>query len=230
MAPGQHARKNALGGARVWLIAAGAVVVAAAAVGFILLPRPHGSPAAATTSAPPPVLSVLSSAPTGASVDSGSVISVQFSTDLAPGSPMPTLSPAVAGQWAVLSPSLLQYQATAPLVPGVVETLTVPGGTQGVVGSRGQHLAAAFTSSFTVAPGSTLRLQQMLAELGYLPLNFTAASPLTSPTQEGDPQVGQPAGVLDVAVDGRHVQRDHQGRRDELRIAAQPQDGRPLGA
>jgi lipoprotein-anchoring transpeptidase ErfK/SrfK len=190
MAPGQHARKNALGGARVWLIAAGAVVVAAAAVGFILLPRPHGSPAAATTSAPPPVLSVLSSAPTGASVDSGSVISVQFSTDLAPGSPMPTLSPAVAGQWAVLSPSLLQYQATAPLVPGVVETLTVPGGTQGVVGSRGQHLAAAFTSSFTVAPGSTLRLQQMLAELGYLPLNFTAASPLTSPTQEGDPQVG----------------------------------------
>ena len=30
----------------------------------------------------------------------------------------------------------------------------------------------------------------MLAELGYLPLNFTAASPLTSPTQEGAAQVG----------------------------------------
>jgi peptidoglycan hydrolase-like protein with peptidoglycan-binding domain len=30
----------------------------------------------------------------------------------------------------------------------------------------------------------------MLAELGYLPLNFTAAAPLTSPTQEGDPQLG----------------------------------------
>lgn len=190
MATGQHARKNSFGGARVWLIAAAAVIVAAAAVGFIMIPRPHGSPAAATTSKPPPALTVVQSAPTGDSVDSGSVISVQFSTDLAPGSPMPTLSPAVAGQWAILSPTLLQYQATAPLVPGVVETLTVPGGAQGVVGSRGQHLATAFTSSFTVAPGSTLRLQQMLAELGYLPLNFTAASPLTSPTQEGDPQVG----------------------------------------
>jgi lipoprotein-anchoring transpeptidase ErfK/SrfK len=174
----------------VWVIAVAALVVVAAAVGFALIPRSHGSPAAATTPVPPPALSVVQSAPTGDNVDSGSVISVQFSTDLAPSSPMPTLTPAVAGQWAPLSPSLLQFQATAPLVPGTVETLTVPGGAQGIVGSRGQHLAAPFTSSFTVAAGSTLRLQQMLAELGYLPLNFTAASPLTSPTQEGDPQVG----------------------------------------
>jgi hypothetical protein len=190
MAQGQHARKSSIGGARLWVIAVGLVALAVAAAGFALIPRPHNSPAAATTSTPPPVLSVLSTAPIGANVDSGSVISVQFSTDLAPGSPMPTLSPPVAGQWAVLSPTLLQYQATAPLVPGTQETITVPDGAHGVVGSRGQHLSAPFTGSFTVAPGSTLRLQQMLAELGYLPLNFTAASPLTSPTQEGDPQVG----------------------------------------
>jgi lipoprotein-anchoring transpeptidase ErfK/SrfK len=190
MAQGQHARKSPIGGARLWVIAVGVVALAVAAAGFALIPRSHNSPAAATTSTPPPVLSVLSTAPTGANVDSGSVISVQFSTDLAPGSPMPTLSPPVAGQWAVLSPSLLQYQATAPLVPGAQETITVPGGSLGVVGSRGQHLSAPFTASFTVAPGSTLRLQQMLAELGYLPLNFTAASPLTTPTQEGDPQIG----------------------------------------
>jgi lipoprotein-anchoring transpeptidase ErfK/SrfK len=190
MAQGQHARKSSIGGARLWVIGVGLVALAVAAAGFALISRPHNSPAAATTSTPPPVLSVLSTAPTGANVDSGSVISVQFSTDLAPGSPMPTLSPAAAGQWAVLSPTLLQYQASAPLVPGTQETITVPDGTHGVVGSRGQHLSAPFTASFTVAPGSTLRLQQMLAELGYLPLNFTAASPLTSPTQEGDPQVG----------------------------------------
>ena len=41
-----------------------------------------------------------------------------------------------------------------------------------------------------MAPGSILRLQQLLAELGYLPLTFTPASPLTSPTQEGNDQVG----------------------------------------
>jgi lipoprotein-anchoring transpeptidase ErfK/SrfK len=211
MAQGQHAQKRSFRGARLWVIAVAVVALAVAAAGFALIPRAH-SPAAATTSTPPPVLSVLSTAPTGANVDSGSVITVAFSTDLAPGSPLPTLSPAVAGQWAVLSPSLLQYEATAPLVPGAQETITVPDGPHGVVGSRGQHLGAPFTASFTVAPGSTLRLQQMLAELGYLPLNFTAASPLTSPTQEGDPQLGtftwrwanQPASLTSLWTPGTY--------------------------
>ena len=87
---------------------------------------------------------------------------------------MPTLNPPVAGAWAVLSPSLLEYQATGPLVPGATETITVPGGPSGVVGSEGQHLAQTVTSQFTVAPGSTLRLQQLLAELGYLPAHVHA--------------------------------------------------------
>jgi lipoprotein-anchoring transpeptidase ErfK/SrfK len=132
----------------------------------------------------------VSTAPTGDDVAAGSTISVHFSTDLAPGSPMPTLAPAVAGQWSVLSPSLLQYQATGPLVPGATEVITIPGGDLGVVGSRGQHLAATVTRSFTVAQGSTLRLQQLLAELGYLPLTFTPAAPVTSPAQEGNDQIG----------------------------------------
>jgi peptidoglycan hydrolase-like protein with peptidoglycan-binding domain len=85
---------------------------------------------------------------------------------------------------------LLEYQATGPLVPGATETVTVPGGPSGVIGSEGQHLSQSSTSQFTVASGSILRLQQLLAELGYLPLTFTPASPLTSPTQEGNNQVG----------------------------------------
>jgi lipoprotein-anchoring transpeptidase ErfK/SrfK len=190
MASGQHTRKASFRGVRLWVLGFAVVVLVAAVAGFILIPRQHGSPASASTSKPPPALTVVSTAPSGDNVDSGAVISVQFSTDLAPGSPLPTLSPPVAGQWAVLSPSLLQYQATAPLVPATLETVTVPFGTTGIVGSRGQHLAAPYATSFTVAPGSILRLQQMLAELGYLPLNFTASAPLTSPTQEGDPQVG----------------------------------------
>ena len=103
---------------------------------------------------------------------------------------MPTLSPSVAGDWAALSSSLLVFQASGPLVPGTTETVTVPGGASGVLGSLGQRLAQTVTSQFTVAPGSTLRLQELLAELGYLPLTFTPASPVTSPTQEGDDQVG----------------------------------------
>jgi peptidoglycan hydrolase-like protein with peptidoglycan-binding domain len=190
MGSGKHSRKKEGKSTRLWVCVVGAVALAVAATGFIVIPRPHNPSASADTAAPPAPLTVVSTTPSGDHVDGGSTISVQFSTDLAPGSPMPTLSPEVAGQWAVLSPNLLQYQATAPLVPGTVETLTVPGGANGTIGSRGQHLAATFTTSFTVAPGSTLRLQQMLAELGYLPLNFTPAAPLTSPTQEGAAQLG----------------------------------------
>jgi peptidoglycan hydrolase-like protein with peptidoglycan-binding domain len=194
MASGKHSRKKAPKkegkSTRLWVVVVGALTLALAATGIVLISRNHNTPASATTAAPPAALRVLSTSPAGDNAPGDATISVQFSTDLAPGSPMPTLSPPVAGQWAVLSPSLLQYQATAPLVPGTVETITIPGGPTGTTGSRGQHLDLAFASSFTVAPGSTLRLQQMLAELGYLPLNFTAASPLTSPTQEGAAQVG----------------------------------------
>ncbi len=186
---GDHVRQRS--GRRTWLIVA---VCAAALVlgagGFVVIDHARDNEASATPAAPPVALTVTSVSPTGANVAAGSTVSVQFSTDLAPGSPMPTLTPAVAGSWAVLSPSLLQFQATGPLVPGASETVTVPGGSTGVLGSQGQHLAQTFTSQFTVAPGSILRLQQLLAELGYLPLTFTPASPLTSPTQEGNDQVG----------------------------------------
>jgi peptidoglycan hydrolase-like protein with peptidoglycan-binding domain len=186
---GDHVRNRKV--PRLWVILTvclAALVIAAA--GFAVVVHERGDQASATPTAPPPRLTVASVTPAGTNVAAGSTITVQFSTDLAPGSPMPTLSPAVAGAWAVLSPSLLEYQATGPLIPGATETIAVPGGAAGVLGSGGQHLAQTVTSQFTVAPGSTLRLQQLLAELGYLPLTFTPASPLTSPTEEGNDQVG----------------------------------------
>jgi len=185
---GEHVRNRK--GPRWWVILTVGVAVLVLAAAAVVVANAHFNQAAATPAAPPPALTVVSVSPTGTNVAAGSTVSVQFSTDLAPGSPMPTLSPPVAGTWAVLSPSVLQYQASGPLVPGATETVTVPGGATGVVGSEGQHLAQTVTSQFTVAPGSTLRLQQLLADLGYLPLTFTPSSPLTSPTQEGNDQVG----------------------------------------
>ncbi|HXZ61471.1 MAG TPA: L,D-transpeptidase family protein, partial [Acidimicrobiales bacterium] len=167
-----------------------AVVVALGVSGFVAAGHLRSGQAAGAPPAPPPTLTVTSVTPTGTNVAAGSTIAVQFSTALAPGSAMPTLTPPVSGYWAALSPSIVQFQATGPLVPGTTETITVPGGSSGVEGSQGQRLAQTSTSQFTVAPGSTLRLQQLLAELGYLPLTFTPASPVTSPTQEGNEQVG----------------------------------------
>jgi peptidoglycan hydrolase-like protein with peptidoglycan-binding domain len=175
----------------LWVVlaaCAGAVVLITS--GALIVSRVHSPPASASIAGPPPALKVVATTPTGNAVSSGATIGVQFSTNLAPGSPMPTLSPAIPGVWAVLSPSQLQYQATGPMAPGATETLTIPGGSNGVTGSRGQHLAATLTDAFTVAPGSTLRLQQLLAEQGYLPLAFAPDAPLSSPTQLADVQLG----------------------------------------
>jgi peptidoglycan hydrolase-like protein with peptidoglycan-binding domain len=186
---GEHARQPQR--RRVWvvLIVCAAVLVVAAGGGLLAINH-FNNQAAATPTAPPPPLRVSSVSPTGTNIAAGSTLTVQFSTDLAPNSPMPTLNPPVTGAWVALSPSLLEYQAAGPLVPGATETITVPGGDSGVIGSQGQHMAQTQTSRFTVAPGSILRLQQLLAELDYLPLTFTPASPLTSPTEEGNDQVG----------------------------------------
>ncbi|HUC05590.1 MAG TPA: L,D-transpeptidase family protein [Acidimicrobiales bacterium] len=188
MASADHERKPRT---RVWLITSvTCIALALVAGGLVLVVHSRDDKASAAPAAPPPRLTVQTVTPDGTSVPAGSVISVQFSVDLAQGSPMPSITPAIPGTWSVLSPSLLQYQATGPLVPGATETVSIPGGPEGVVGARGQHLGSTVTHSFTVAQGSTLRLQQLLAELGYLPLTFTPSAPVTSPAQEGNDQVG----------------------------------------
>jgi peptidoglycan hydrolase-like protein with peptidoglycan-binding domain len=189
MGGGQHAQQGKRSRLKV-ILPLCALVLLVGGVGVVVVAHNRGPVASATVVKPPVPLTVTATAPTGTNVAAGSTISVQFSTDLAPGSPMPPLSPAIPGQWVALSSWLLQYQSSGPLVPGATETITVPGGPDGIVGSRGQHLAATVTQSFTVAQGSILRLQELLAELGYLPLTFTAAAPVTSPTQEGNDQQG----------------------------------------
>jgi hypothetical protein len=137
-------------------------------------------------------LSVVSLTPGNgtASVDTAAPIVVDLSSPLAPGSPMPTITPSVNGYWSVPSPTELRFVALVPMTPGTHETLTVPGGPDGLVDAQHQHLAAAVTSNFTVAAGSMLRLQQLLAELGYMPVSFAPAAPLANPSQQADVQQG----------------------------------------
>ncbi|MHB8221136.1 MAG: L,D-transpeptidase family protein [Acidimicrobiales bacterium] len=182
-----------------WLLAALVVAVLVAVSGAVVLLRAPGHSAAASASPPPAAsqpaaspLAVLGTTPQAgaANVAPGTTITVDFSAPLAAGSPMPSLSPPVAGTWSASSANDLQFTADGPLVPGSPETITVPGGHAGVLGSDGQHMASGVTVRFGVAPGSTLRLQQLLAELGYLPVTFTPTAPLASPQQEADPQPG----------------------------------------
>ncbi len=178
-----------------WILVALIVLLVAAGltIGGIVLHQHANTTAAAADTTPAIVpLTVIGTTPANneTNVDPGATITVDLSTALTTPTPMPTFTPAIPGNWSALSPDELQFQADGPLVPGSTETLTVPGGPTGLLGARGQRLAASVTVHFTVAAGSTLRLQQLLAELGYLPVTFTPAIEPTSPQEAADPQSG----------------------------------------
>ncbi len=213
MAKNPAHRRGGQGHGTRWLVGGVAVLmVALLATGGVLLARSQ-SPTASADPKPAVVpLNVLSTTPSNGSADvaSSATISVSLTTALATDSPMPTLSPPVAGSWSLISANELQFVADGPLVPGSTETLTVPGGPSGLLGAQGQHLSASTTVTFSVAAGSILRLQQLLAELGYLPLTFTPSTQPTSPQQAADTQLGvfswrwadQPASLTSLWTEG----------------------------
>jgi lipoprotein-anchoring transpeptidase ErfK/SrfK len=184
----------------VWIVSLVVVIIAIAAVGTTLALRGSGShPAAVTTgststtvAAPAKALSIVSTTPTSGAVNvpSDIAITVHLSAPLVAAKPTPTLNPAVAGTWKQVGSSTLAFAATAPLVPSTSETLTVPGGTTGLRTQSGSTLGAPLTVSFTVAPGSTTRLQQLLAQLNYLPVAFTPTGAAASPVEAANPQAG----------------------------------------
>ncbi len=137
-------------------------------------------------------LEVLGTSPANqaSNVSPAATIEVDLSSPLANSSPMPTLAPLIAGSWSQIAPGKLQFQPTESLVPGSSETLTIPPGPQGVIGTYGQELTNSYTTSFNVADGSALRLQELLAELGYLPLSFTPIGGPVNPQDLALPQLG----------------------------------------
>jgi peptidoglycan hydrolase-like protein with peptidoglycan-binding domain len=178
-----------------WMIAAVVVALCALAAASTALvgTRSHPSSASATPTAAPERLSVVTSlpAPQSTNVPSDTGVSVTFTVALAPTTPVPTLTPSVPGSWIQTAPNTLAFNATAPLPPGSTVSVSVPGGADGVAGSAGQRLAAPLTTQFTVAPMPTLRVQQLLAALGYLPLSFTPADPASAaPAEAATPQLG----------------------------------------
>src|SRR5664280_2371237 len=199
--PAHHAHAKHtrhIGRSRIVLILA--VVVVVGAIGLVAVSRTSGAKVSATPTTAAPVHETVSTGPLdvvsispvdgAAGVPSDTTIAVQFSEPLAAHSPLPTLTPPVAGTWQRATPTTLDFVASAPLVPSSTETLTVPAGSGGVVSDGGIALGQAATVHFSVAAGSTLRLQQLLAQLGYLPVSFSPAGPLTAPQELAQPQEG----------------------------------------
>jgi peptidoglycan hydrolase-like protein with peptidoglycan-binding domain len=119
-------------------------------------------------------------------VDGTSPIQVSFSAPLAQSTPLPRLSPSVAGSWKVDGTSATFTPSTG--VPeSTTVTITVPGGSSGMRSAAGAkagaggYLASGFTRNFSTGPYSTLRLEQLLAQLGYLPLTWAPAGTAIQP-------------------------------------------------
>jgi lipoprotein-anchoring transpeptidase ErfK/SrfK len=101
------------------------------------------------------------------------------------GTARPRISPATAGTWTepnadtlVFTPRGLGFGPGAAVTVSFDRPVAVVGGssTDSVV------LAASGSYHFAVTQASVLRLQQILAQLHYLPLNFTPAPGVRSPT------------------------------------------------
>jgi lipoprotein-anchoring transpeptidase ErfK/SrfK len=157
-----------------------AAVLAGGAFGVLLLVH-RGSPAAsaAATAAPGPRVPLrvtsVTPAPGAVNVAPTATVLVRFSAPIAKGSPMPALSPAVPGSWQRAGSAELRFVPSAPALPLATETLAIPGGSSGMVDTSGGHLASTVSRSWKVRNGSVLGMQQVLAELGYLPLKWTPA-------------------------------------------------------
>jgi peptidoglycan hydrolase-like protein with peptidoglycan-binding domain len=139
---------------------------------------------------PAPALHVVSVKPEpGAEgVNGTKPITVRFSAALAPDSPLPKLSPSVAGTWK-RDGDTATFTPSSGFFGGTTVTVHIRGGKSGVLSSAGEkrgaggRLRSSVTHSFTTAPFSTLRLEQLLAQLGYLPLTW---SPAGTPVQPSD--------------------------------------------
>jgi peptidoglycan hydrolase-like protein with peptidoglycan-binding domain len=137
-------------------------------------PTTLATPASPTVSLPT-VVSV-SPRPGSGGVAADSPVSIVLSRPPVPGAPVPTLTPPVPGQWSV-DGTTITFIPTGRYQPWSKEDITLPAGLA----------ATSDTVSFTVQAVSVLRSEQLLAELGYLPLSFTSAT--GQPGLETEPTV-----------------------------------------
>ncbi|MFZ2047926.1 MAG: L,D-transpeptidase family protein [Trebonia sp.] len=153
------------------IIAAGGVAAgayAAVAHNGSPAPRQHVAAAPARPAPPPPPLRLLSVSPAAGSrgVDGADSITVTFNQPLPASAPLPRLSPAVAGAWQREGDAAV-FTPQQGIPAGTRETVMVSAG-DGPVRSEQKF-------SFTTAAYSTLRLQELLAQLGYLPMSWAPA-------------------------------------------------------
>jgi peptidoglycan hydrolase-like protein with peptidoglycan-binding domain len=109
-------------------------------------------------------------------VNGASPVRIVFSAPLAAGSPLPRLTPRISGSWERGSGDSLLFAPERAFAPETVVKLRIPAGSAGVRAVSGGVLAKPVSARFRTGTFDTLRLDQLLAQLGYLPLNWAPAT------------------------------------------------------
>jgi peptidoglycan hydrolase-like protein with peptidoglycan-binding domain len=116
----------------------------------------------------------ISPAPGAGQVNGDDPVQVRFSAPLAAGSPMPRVTPSVAGSWQPAG-TLAVFTPAVAFSPSSAVTVTIPAGRDGVRAVTGAQLARPVVASFSTQAWAPRRLAQLLGQLGYLPLSWRPA-------------------------------------------------------
>jgi peptidoglycan hydrolase-like protein with peptidoglycan-binding domain len=194
---------------RRWLAPAiGLVVLAVMLVGAGVVYFSHKSDAQtaggkptshATTAAKGPETVVSVTPANGATAVNGATeIRVVFSKPLSPTSAMPALRPSIGGTWQ-RSGDTAVFMPKRGFRPRTKVTLQIPGGAAGVQSTGGGLLATPDTVKFRTGTFSLVRMGQLLAQLGYLPLTWApltgSPAPLTNPNAQLNAAYSPPQGT-----------------------------------
>jgi hypothetical protein len=184
------------------LVAAIGVAIAAPGSHAAAVSAAYRSAAKAQVDQPTLPLQIVSVTPSNSArnVNGALPITISFNQPLATNTPMPSLSPKIAGSWAVNGDDAV-FTPKAGYTQDTKVTINIPGGTNGMQAEGVAEstvpgaglLASSVKDKFTTGSYSTLRLQELLAQLGYLPLKWTPAST--------NPAAGDANGQLSAAYD-----------------------------
>jgi hypothetical protein len=145
-------------------------------------------------------LRILSVSPSSGAkgINGADPITVTFNEKLAADSPLPSLYPEVSGSWSI-SGDIATFQPKVGYTQDTHVSLHVPGGSSGVqadgattggitttAATDAGLLAKSADYSFTTGSYSTLGLQEMLTQLGYLPFTFTPSNPAAPALSAGN--------------------------------------------
>jgi peptidoglycan hydrolase-like protein with peptidoglycan-binding domain len=174
------------------VVALGAVIVVLLAAGaWVALSQARAqssasgkdTPAGHASQSPAGPLELVSATPaSGATgVNGAGDITIKFSAPVSTTSPLPTITPSVQGSWEGAGTDTLQFVPTMGFSQSTQVSVQIPGGSHGVRSEAGSVLGSSTQLSFQTGTYQAGRLDELLAQLGYLPLTWTPTPGATVP-------------------------------------------------